>query len=125
MESKISKGTIIRTILLVVSVINGVLALSGKSPLPFDEEAIEMVVSYGFTIIMAFLTWWKNNSFTKNARKADELLKKLKANHKLKRKSRPAPRRWTSPQTRASCWPCSAGWTRRAVTGSWSRPRSL
>lgn len=79
MENKISKGTIVRTILLVVSVINGVLALAGKSPLPFDEAAIEMVVSYGFTIIMAFLAWWKNNSFTKNARKADALLTKLKA----------------------------------------------
>lgn len=78
-ETKVTKGTIVRTILLVVSVINGVLALAGKSPLPFDAEIVEMAVSYGFTGVMAFITWWKNNSFTKNARKADELLKKLKA----------------------------------------------
>lgn len=67
-----SKTTIIRTVILVVAFINAGLALFGKSPLPFDNEEITNVISYIFTAGAAIWTWWKNNSFTQKAIKADE-----------------------------------------------------
>lgn len=67
-----SKTTIIRTVILVVAFINAGLALFGKSPLPFDNEEITNVISYIFTAGAAIWAWWKNNSFTQKAIKADE-----------------------------------------------------
>lgn len=74
----ISKETIIRTIILVVSLINMALTYFGKNPLPFAEEEIYGFFSMLFTAAASIWAWWKNNSFSKNAIKADEFLKKLK-----------------------------------------------
>lgn len=79
---KISKGTIIRTAILVIAIINNALALAGKSPLPIDNEMVTEAVSFGATAITAMIAWWKNNSFTSNAIKADELLKEMKTTEK-------------------------------------------
>ena len=35
----------------------------------------------GFTIVAALIAWWKNNSFTPNALKADALLAQLNGKH--------------------------------------------
>ncbi|MBP3446206.1 MAG: phage holin [Clostridia bacterium] len=74
----ISKETIIRTIILVVSLVNMALTYFGKNPLPFAEEEIYGFFSMLFTAVASIWAWWKNNSFSKNAIKADEFLKKLK-----------------------------------------------
>lgn len=67
-----SKATVVRTVILVVTMINTVLALAGKSPLPFENEEIELGISYAFNVVASFWTWWKNNSFTQKAIEADE-----------------------------------------------------
>lgn len=77
---KISKGTIIRTVLLVLAIINNVLALFNKAPLPITDEQIELIVSTVFTVVMAVINWWKNNSFTGAAIEGDQLMNKLKKN---------------------------------------------
>ncbi|MBQ7976002.1 MAG: SPP1 phage holin family protein, partial [Clostridia bacterium] len=69
---KVSKGTIIRTIGFVVSIANLFLADAGKSPLPFSSAEVENVVSEGLVCIAGIICWWKNNSFTPAAIKADE-----------------------------------------------------
>lgn len=74
----VSKETIIRTIILVVSLVNMALTYFGKNPLPFAEEEIYGFFSMLFTAVASIWAWWKNNSFSKNAIKADEFLKKLK-----------------------------------------------
>jgi len=71
-----SRGTIIRTGLLVLALINNTLALTGKSPLPIADEELTEVISYIFTVGTALVTWWKNNSFTAAAIEADEMFKK-------------------------------------------------
>lgn len=76
---KIEKGTIIRTVLLVISLINMGLEMAGKSVLPFSNEAVTEVISYLFTAVTAIAAWWKNNSFTKAAIEADGILKEKKA----------------------------------------------
>lgn len=78
MEYKISKGTIIRTTLLILAILNNLLALFGKSPLPFDDETVEEVISFLFTTGTALAAWWKNNSFTEAALKGDAVMRQLK-----------------------------------------------
>ena len=71
----ITKGTIIRTILLVLALINQVLAVFGKSPIPIDDDTLTNLISTAWTVIASLIAWWKNNSFTDKAIKADEVLK--------------------------------------------------
>ena len=74
----ISKDTIIRTIVLVVALINQVLTAFGKNPLPFSDDTIYEAVTLAVTIGASAWAWWKNNSFTKNAIAADKYLDELK-----------------------------------------------
>lgn len=74
---KASKATLARTIVLVIALINQVLTVSGKNPLPFSETEIYEGVSLMLTATASIVSWWKNNSFTKNAIKADEYKKSL------------------------------------------------
>lgn len=73
--NEVSKGTIIRTVILVIALLNNALALAGKSPLPIDDDMVTDAVSFGFTAITAVVAWWKNNSFTKKAIAADKTFK--------------------------------------------------
>ncbi len=75
---KIEKGTIVRTVLLIISFINMGLEFAGKGVLPFSNEEVSAFVSYIFAGVTSFIAWWKNNSFTTPAIEADKLLKKLK-----------------------------------------------
>lgn len=72
---KITKGTLIRTILLVFALINQVLAVFGKSPIPIDDDTVTNLISTAWTVIASLIAWWKNNSFTDKAIKADKVLK--------------------------------------------------
>ena len=71
--------TIVRLVVLVLALVNQTLTALGKSPLPFDDAAVTELVSILFTIAAAAWAWWKNNSFTKAAIEADEVMKKIKA----------------------------------------------
>ena len=78
----VSKETIIRTIALVLSIVNYILTSKGMNPLPFGEtEAYEFIsmIAMGAASIWA---WWKNNSFTKEAIAADKILDDLKTENK-------------------------------------------
>lgn len=75
---KPSKGTITRTLILVLTIINSFLAIFGKSPLPIDSETITQVVSFCFTTAAAIVAWYKNNSFSKEAIEADIMMHMLK-----------------------------------------------
>ncbi|WP_303984870.1 phage holin [Niallia circulans] len=72
------KFTLIRTIVLVVALINQSLVLAGYSPLPFDDAQVENAVTIVFSVVASLLAWWKNNSLTKEAKEADKYLKELK-----------------------------------------------
>ena len=78
MGLEITKGTIIRTICLIVALANQVLAAFGKSPLPIEDATVELLVSTIVTIVLALISWWKNNDFTLNARRAGKYLRDLK-----------------------------------------------
>lgn len=75
---KVSTDTIIRTIVLVIALINQVLTSIGKNPLPFSDDVVYEAVTLAVTIGASAWAWWKNNSFTQNALQADEYLKELR-----------------------------------------------
>lgn len=75
---KIEAGTIIRTVLLVVALVNQVLTLTGHSVLPVSDEQLTELISTIFTVVTALIAWWKNNSFTQKAIAADEYKKSIK-----------------------------------------------
>lgn len=77
-DHRISVGTIARTVCLVLALINQVLLLTGKSPLPIEDETISSLISTLATIAASLAAWWKNNSVTKEAIEADKLLQQLK-----------------------------------------------
>lgn len=75
---KITKGTLIRTVVLLLALINQVLSICGVSPLNIADDDVSTVISTVWTIVSAVVAWWKNNSFTENAITADEYLNELK-----------------------------------------------
>lgn len=76
----ISAGTIARTIILVLALLNQILTATGHSIINVSNDDINTLISTGFTVVSAVIAWWKNNSFTQSALKADEVMKEEKAN---------------------------------------------
>lgn len=81
MSKKIPTETIIRAIVLFVTLVNTILTMSGKNPLPFAEDELYAWLSAAATVAATLWAWWKNNSFTPEAITADEYLAELKANN--------------------------------------------
>lgn len=71
-------GTIVRLIVMILSMVNMLLTVNGKNPLPWSEDEMYMGLSQATAILTTVWTWWKNNSFTKEAIKADEYLEDLR-----------------------------------------------
>ncbi|WP_456280134.1 phage holin [Bacillus sp. K7] len=76
------KGTVIRTVLLLVASINQTMLMFGKSPLDIQEEQVNQLadalytaVSLIFTIGTALAAWFKNNYVTEKGKKQRDLLK--------------------------------------------------
>ena len=79
MSKKIPTETIIRAIVLFVTLVNTILTMSGKNPLPFAEDELYTWLSAAATVAATLWAWWKNNSFTSAAITADEYMAELKA----------------------------------------------
>ena len=79
---KISKETLIRTGVLILTLANTILSALGKNPIPFSENDIYQAVSAICTVVATIWAWWKNNSFTTAAIKADEYMNALKLQEK-------------------------------------------
>lgn len=76
---KISAGTIARTIILALALVNQFLSASGKPVIPIEDETIESLVSYIVTVVVAIWTYWKNNSWTQAALRGDQVMHEIKA----------------------------------------------
>lgn len=75
---KIQPATIARTAVLALALANQILSVAGLSPLPIDSATLEPWVTTGLTTAAALWAWWKNNSFTPEAIRADELMKEMR-----------------------------------------------
>ena len=78
LNNKISAGTIARTACLLLALTNQVLSACGKPMLPIESATVEQLVTTGLTVTAALVNWWKNNSFTLEAIKADGYLEQLR-----------------------------------------------
>ena len=76
---KISKSTIIRTILVAIVIINFILEKLGVDLIPADESTVTMFVETFLEIAVIVVGFWKNNSYSEAAIRADEFLKELRA----------------------------------------------
>lgn len=76
---QITSGTIARTAILILALVNQVLTATGHSVINISDENINTLISTGFTIVSAIIAWWKNNSFTQAAIMADEVMKEDKS----------------------------------------------
>lgn len=76
--------TIIRTVILVLALLNQGLALFNLSPLQISDEQVGDFITLAFTISSAIWTWWKNNNITQEALEAQDYLDDLKALKKHK-----------------------------------------
>jgi len=75
---KISKGTIVRTIMIVLVIVNMVLGRMGYDIINVDENEILELVETLIEIAVIVVGFWKNNSYTEKAIRADEFLKGLR-----------------------------------------------
>lgn len=75
----ISSGTIARTIVLILALLNQVCAIMGFSPWDISEDVVYQLCSLVATVGASAWAWWKNNSFTRAGILADEKLKELKS----------------------------------------------
>ena len=74
----ISKGTIVRTIAILLVIINMVLKHFGLDVINVSENEILTFVETLIEIAVIIVGFWKNNSYSEKAIKADEFLKALK-----------------------------------------------
>ena len=89
-KRKIETGTIARTAVLIFALLNQILTMTGKNPLPFSEDQVYTAVTGILTVGASLWAWWKNNSFTQAALEADvykEEIKNIKAYQKKEDKN--------------------------------------
>lgn len=74
--------TIARTVILVLALVNQGLSLFGFNPIPVDEEAIYQFISLLVLGVASIMAWHKNNPTSKAGKKAQQDLKRYKAEQK-------------------------------------------
>ena len=75
---KISKWTIVRTVMMAIVVLNLILKALGLSVINVEENTVLSVIEALIEIGCIISAWWYNNSFTEKARRADAFFKSLK-----------------------------------------------
>ena len=63
-----------RTAVLLLALISQLCVILGKRSEAIDVDQWQEYVTYIFTVGASIVAWWKNNSFTKNAQTADDVL---------------------------------------------------
>lgn len=69
------KASVTRIVILVVALINQVLAVYGKSPIPVNDADLEQVIALLFTVVSGFYAAWKNNYVGPKGKKQKRVLK--------------------------------------------------
>ncbi|AMM88719.1 hypothetical protein UP15_07045 [Bacillus pumilus] len=75
------KGTVVRTVLLFIALINQALIMFGKPVLPISEdqvntltETLYLAFSMVFTLVTTLVAWYKNNYVTSRGKAQKEAL---------------------------------------------------
>lgn len=78
MKHTVKTDTIIRTVLLVLALINQALTITGHAVLPVSDEQVAELLSLVMTVGASLWAWWKNNSFTQAALEGDAVKDAIK-----------------------------------------------
>lgn len=70
----VTSGTVARTIVLMLALVNQALAIMGKGTIDIADDTIYQLCSLGATVITAGIAWWKDNAISKKARANKELI---------------------------------------------------
>ena len=68
----------VRTIALVIALINLVLYLCGKNQITVEAETVWGYITTIITVATSMYAWWKNNSITPEAKAADLIMRAAK-----------------------------------------------
>lgn len=79
----VATETWVRTIALGVTMLNQLLVSFHRNPLPWSDTDVYTYLSLTATVLVSAWTYWKNNSWTPAAIKADEVLHKEQAKELL------------------------------------------
>ncbi|MEK4871590.1 phage holin [Niallia sp. FSL W8-1348] len=71
---KMDKGTLIRTIVLFIALVNQFLVSFGLYEIPGTAEEQTAFISAIFTFVTAVIAWFKNNYVTSKGKKQKDLL---------------------------------------------------
>ena len=63
-----------RTIVLIIALIGQFLVILGRKTEAINIDQWTEYVTYAVTAISSVWAWWKNNSFTRKAQEADNIL---------------------------------------------------
>ena len=63
-----------RTIVLLLALVSQLCVILGKRTEAIDIEQWQEYVTYALTVGASIVAWWKNNSFTRKAQEADNIL---------------------------------------------------
>ena len=69
------RGTVIRTAILIIALLNQLLVSFGLNPIPGDEDTWYEVISTIFTAVTAGWAWFRNNYVTAKGKQQKEVLK--------------------------------------------------
>lgn len=72
---KMDRGTLIRTIVLAIALLNQILVSCGLYKIPGTAEQQTEVLSTLFTLVTSVIAWFKNNYVTAKGKKQKEVLK--------------------------------------------------
>ena len=75
MEHKITAGTIARTIVLLLALVNQCLSMASVQLIPIADEDVNTLVTTLWTVCASLAAWWKNNSFTRAALDGDAAMR--------------------------------------------------
>lgn len=79
---KISKWTIVRTVMTALVALNLLLKAIGIEIINIDENFVLGVVETLIEVGCIICSWWYNNSFSEEAKRADAFFKTLKESGK-------------------------------------------
>lgn len=77
---KVDRNTVSRLVLLIIALVNQIANMTGLySQINVDSVLVD-IISVAFVMVMSFWCYWKNNSWTQDARIGDAVLHAMEDN---------------------------------------------
>lgn len=77
-NGKLQVGAVVRLVLLVIAWLNQIAVIFGFYEIPAVPEAVTYLIAIAITVAITVISYWKNNSWTTNAKTADAIFDLLK-----------------------------------------------